>query len=98
MDATQATQATQVVQGLDWTQALTVFVIMATNFGTLIGLYIHTDKKIEEGRKETNEIIKTVHEEMKQFNESMRQEMNQFHNAMLQFHGRVCAIEERNKK
>lgn len=95
MDATQISQATH---GLDWTQALTVFVIMATNFGTLIGLYIHTDKKIDEGRKETNEIIQTMRAEMNQFNENMRQDMNQFHSAMLQFHGRVCAIEERGKK
>lgn len=72
---------------MDVTQVITVMLVMATNLGTVIALYLHNDKKIEENRKETNEILKGI-----------REDMNQFHNAMLQFHGRVCAIEEGRKK
>jgi adenine-specific DNA glycosylase len=80
-------EPTQVVHGLDWTQAITVFAIIATNLGTVIALYLHNDKKIEESRKETNEILKGI-----------REDMNQFHNAMMQFHGRVCTLEGKGKK
>jgi len=75
------------LQGLDWTQAITVFAIIATNLGTIIALYVHTDKKIEENRKETNEILKGIREDIKEFHQGLRD-----------FHGRLCAIEERGKK
>lgn len=91
-------EPTQIVHGLDWTQAITVFAIIATNLGTVIALYLHNDKKIDEGRKETAEILKGIREDSKQFNIAIMQEMNQFHNAMLQFHGRVCTLEGKSKK
>lgn len=76
---------------MDWAQVLTVLVVIATNLGTVISLYLHLDNKtnkaIEEGRKETNEILNAI-----------REDMNQFHLAMRDFHGRLCAIEERNKR
>ena len=70
---------------MDWPQVLTVLVVVVvTNLGTIIALYLHldtkTNKTIEEGRKETNDIIRAIQQEMKDF------------------HGRLCAIEERNKK
>ncbi len=65
---------------MDWTQVLTVFAVIATNLGTIIALYIQLDRKIDENRKESNEIIRCIQVEMKDF------------------HGRLCAIEERNKK
>ena len=61
-------------------EVITVFAIVATNLGTVIALYINLDKKLEENRKETNEILKGISWEMKDF------------------HGRLCAIEERNRK
>jgi hypothetical protein len=64
---------------IDWTQILTVFAVIATNLGTIIALYMQLDKKIDENRKETNDIIRSIQMEMKDF------------------HGRMCAIEERNK-
>ena len=65
---------------MDWTQVLTVFAVIATNLGTVIALYIQLDKKTDENRKETSDILRAIQTEMKDF------------------HGRLCAIEERNKK
>lgn len=65
---------------MDWTQVLTVFAVIATNLGTIIALYIHTDKKMDERQKETNQIIEAIRQDIRDF------------------HGRLCAIEERNKK
>lgn len=53
--------------GLDWTQVLTVFAIVATNMVTVITLYLHTDSKIEANRRETGDLLKSIHEEMKDF-------------------------------
>ncbi len=56
---------------MDWIQVLTIvgsnLAIMLTFFGVSIGLYVHIDRKIEEGRKETNEILRSIVEEMKDF-------------------------------
>lgn len=41
---------------MDWTQILTVFAVIATNLGTVIALYIQTDKKVD-----------AIHMEMKDF-------------------------------
>jgi len=69
---------------MDWAQILTVFAIVATNLITVVTLHIHLDnntsRKIDEHRKETNDILRGIQQEMKDF------------------HGRLCAIEERNKK
>jgi hypothetical protein len=72
---------------MDWTQALTVFAVIATNLGTVIGLFIHSDNKAEANRKETADVLKGIREDMKDF-----------HEAMKDFHGRLCAIEERRNK
>jgi hypothetical protein len=61
-------------------EVITVFAIVATNLGTVIALYLQQDKKTEEHRKETADILRAIQTEMKDF------------------HGRLCAIEERNKK
>jgi hypothetical protein len=65
---------------MDWTHILTVFAVIATNLGMVITLYIQLDKKLDENRKEANEILRGIQAEIKDF------------------HGRLCAIEERNKK
>ena len=64
----------------DWTIIISVFAVVITNLGTVIALYLHLDKKLDEGRKETNILLKAIADEMKDF------------------HGRLCAIEERNKR
>lgn len=52
---------------MDWTQILTVFAVIATNLGTVIALYIQLDKKLDENRKETTEIIRSIQLEIKEF-------------------------------
>lgn len=65
---------------MDYSQCLTIFMIVATNLGTILTLYFQLDKKIESNRAETNAIV-----------EGIRQDLRDFH-------GRLCAIEERNRK
>lgn len=65
---------------MDVTIFLAVFAVVVANLGTILGLYCHMDKKLDEHRAETTQILKAIQEEMKDF------------------HGRLCAIEERNKK
>ena len=65
---------------MDWTQVLTVFAVIATNLGTIIALYCQMDRKIDEHRRDTTQILLSIQTEMKDF------------------HGRLCAIEERNKR
>jgi hypothetical protein len=76
---------------MDWAQVLTVFAVIATNLGTIIALYIQLDKKIEENRKETNEIIRSNNEANNNVIRAIQQEIKDFH-------GRLCIIEERAKK
>ena len=52
---------------MDWTHELTVFAIIAMNLGTVIALYCNVDRKLEEHRKETNDIIRSIQFEMKDF-------------------------------
>ena len=48
-------------------EVITVFAIVATNLGTVIALYVNMDKKLDENRKETNDILRGIQEEMKDF-------------------------------
>lgn len=56
---------------MDWTQVLTIvgsnIALILIMFGTVIGLWIHSDKKTEDNRRETNELIRAIHAEMKDF-------------------------------
>jgi len=76
---------------MDWTQILTVFAVIATNLGTVVSLYIQNDKKIYENRRETDAKIEVFRVETRAMISAIQQEMKDFH-------GRLCAIEERNKK
>lgn len=75
---------------MDITHILTVFAIIATNLGTVIALFLNTDRKIEEHRKETNDILKGIQQEMKDFHVKLALQDQEFKM-------RLCAIEERNK-
>ena len=76
---------------MEWTQ----FIIM---FLGMVGLFAwnrtearadarHFDARLETARTETNALI-----------EAIRQDVKEFHQEMKNFHGRLCEIEERNKK
>ena len=70
---------------------LTVFAIMVTNLGTVLALFMYSDKKLEEHRKETTSIL-----------EGIRQEMKDFHTRLAlqdqEFKMRIASIEEKIKK
>lgn len=76
---------------MDWTQILTVFAVIATNLGTVITLYCQMDKKVDEHRRETTAILLSIQQEITAFQKAMAEESKDFH-------GRLCAIEERNRK
>lgn len=65
---------------MDITQSLIIGGMFAANIVTVIMLFIHSDSKFEQGRKETQSLLQAIQQEMKDF------------------HGRLCAIEERNRK
>ncbi len=52
---------------MDWTQLLTVFAVIATNLGTVITLYCQMDRKLDDHRRETTQILLGIQQEMKDF-------------------------------
>lgn len=52
---------------MQWDQILTVFAVIATNFGTVLALYMNLDKKLDSHRKETLDILIAIQSEMKDF-------------------------------
>jgi hypothetical protein len=64
---------------LQWQPIIEIAVVMIMIFGSNIFLYLHTDSRTEENRRENTAILQGIQQEMKDF------------------HGRLCAIEERNK-
>lgn len=75
---------------MDWTQVLTVFAVIATNLGTIIALYIQLDRKIDENRKDMEVKLEFNRKDTNTLIQLIQQEMKDFH-------GRLCAIEERNR-
>jgi predicted nuclease with TOPRIM domain len=82
---------------MDWSQ----FVIFAFS---VLGLFFwnrsesrsdmrHMQTQLQEHRKETTEILKGIQQEVK----GIQQEVKGIQEEMKDFHGRLCAIEERNK-
>jgi len=51
----------------------------------------HMDSKLESFRAESGQIIRSIQEEIRDFHQKMAQESREFH-------GRLCEIEERNRK
>lgn len=50
---------------------IAVFGVIITNLGTVIALYINLDKKLDENRKETNEILNGIRQEIKDFHKKL---------------------------
>ena len=76
---------------MDWTQIFTVFTIIITNLTTVIILYCHTDTKMEEHRRENNSKMEEHRRETSEILKGIREDIRDFH-------GKLCAIEERNKE
>lgn len=75
----------------DWTIVVSVFAAIVTNLGTVIAFYLHLDKKVEESRKETNDILKAIANEMKDFHGKLERQDAEFKTGLL-------LIEERMRK
>jgi hypothetical protein len=71
---------------IQWIPVIELAVLAFTTLGTTITLYLHSDSKMDEFRKESLEFHKDIHAEI----QGMREDIKDFH-------GRLCAIEERNK-
>jgi hypothetical protein len=72
---------------MDWIQVLTII------FGNLgIFLWIRT-----ESRNDMREFSADMRNDMKIFSSEIRQWKEEINHEMKDFHGRLCAIEERNK-
>lgn len=60
---------------MDWGQVLVIagsnLAIFLSMMGTSVMAYLHMDKKIDENRKETNEILKSIQAEIKDFHSRM---------------------------
>ena len=52
---------------MHWELVISVFTVVAANLGTVLILYINLDKKIDENRRESNDILKAIQAEMKDF-------------------------------
>ena len=56
---------------MDWTQVLAIvgsnIALILIMFGTVVTMWIHSDKKTEDNRKETTELIKAIQKEMTDF-------------------------------
>ena len=78
---------------MEWNQILTVFAVIATNLGTVIALYFNVDRKLEEHRKETNDILRAIQAEIKDFHGKLERQDADFKAHLLYAHS-----DERFKK
>jgi hypothetical protein len=55
----------------DWTQVLTIvganITLILVMFGTTVGMWMHTDNKLEANHKETAAQLRAIQDEMKDF-------------------------------
>lgn len=82
-------------RNFNWIPVIELAVLAFTSLGTTIGLYIHSDNKFEKSLEQAS--LRT-----ERLLDGMRQDILTYHREnsemMRDFHGRLCAIEERNKK
>ena len=73
---------------MQWAEILTVFAVIVTNLGTVITLFLYGDRKLDEHRKETNEMLQENRKESNEILKAIRDDMNEFHTALREIHGR----------
>jgi hypothetical protein len=76
---------------IQWQPLFELIVVLMTILGSTIPLYLHTDSKLESAIANTNSRMEAFQNRNSEILEAIRQDMRDFH-------GRLCAIEERNKK
>lgn len=86
---------------MHWDQILTVFAVIATNLGTVIGLYLHTDSKMESHRKNTESKLEESRRETNAILEAIRQDLRDFHGKLerqdAEFKAHMLHLHEKNK-
>lgn len=83
---------------IDWTILIAIASVIVTNLVTIITLYIHLDNKTENRLAKIDDHINQMQKSTDNLVEAIRQDMKEFQKGVQDFHGRLCAIEERNKK
>lgn len=83
---------------MDWTQILTVFAVIATNLGTIIALYCQLDKKLDEHRRETTQILIDMRLEIKAEITEIRREVSELYHCVKDHHARLSVLEDRQEK
>lgn len=58
---------------------LMVFAVIATNLGTILTLYFQNDRKLEEHRKESSDILRGMQVENSDILRGIQAEMKDFH-------------------
>ncbi len=76
---------------IDWTLLIGISSIIVTNLVTIITLYVHLDNKTE------NRLAK-MQDMMNEWRQQSQNMVNEIRQDMKDFHGRLCSIEERNKR
>ena len=71
---------------MDLNQILSVLTIIAANLGTVLALYMNMDKKLDENRKETNNILRAIQEEMKEFHTKLAVQDAEYKAHMMFYH------------
>ena len=88
MTTVEKTNKFQSIANHEWTQLATVLI-------TIFGLFLWSHSEYREGHKElrasTESQLSAIRQDMKEFREIWSQETKDFH-------GRLCAIQERNKQ
>lgn len=83
---------------IDWTILIAIASVIVMNLVTIITLYIHLDNKTENRIAKIDDHIYQMKKSTDNLVEVIRKDMREFQESMKDFHGRLCAIEERNKK
>lgn len=80
----------EIRQQIQWQPIVELIVVLMTILGSTIPLYIHTDSKLENAISNSNEKLEMAMARIDSTLQGIREDMRDFH-------GRLCAIEERNR-
>ncbi len=75
---------------IQWQPLVELIVVLMTILGSTIPLYIHTDSKLEAAISRSDQKLENSLNKIDLTLQSIKDEMRDFH-------GRLCAIEEKNK-
>lgn len=64
----------------------------------LITMYVSNTSRIDAANARSDQLYMALKEETLSFHQAIMEERQLFHQEVKDFHGRLCAIEERNKK